>query len=229
MRRVPKPIMKFHLTRFQELLKIHSGLIAVVFLFGAWVLWNGSIAVGDKDQHHVSLNFGNIYLFLGLTSLFFLPTLIGTWREWLGFARKHRLWLFPLTVLSYLFYVKTFLVTHPYNQLPTFEFFLRNRFLGWVVGNDWLNGLYFLFVWAGLMFLATTPFRRSGRWALLACSFAIMAACPLIEQRYYLPTFVLFMLWRKPGSLQLESLQLAYQMAWFGFFVWGVTTNVFML
>lgn len=228
-KRLPKPTLKFHPARFMELLKTNSGLIGVVLLFAAWVFWNGSVAVGDKDQHHVSLNFGNIYLFLGLTSLFFLPSLAGTWRTWMSFARHHRLWLFPLTVLGYIIYQKTFLVTHPYNQVPIFEFFLRNRLLNWIVGNEWLNALYFIPVWTGFLFLATAPFRRANRWAFLACSFAIMAACPLIEQRYYIPTMVLFMLWRKPNSQKLESIQLVYQLAWFGFFLWGVTANVFMI
>lgn len=176
--------------------------------FGAFVLYNGGIAVGDQSRHALGVQVGNLYFALFLVPLTAAaPGLFELWRR----RTALRSWLFAATlVASYLVYRHYFKVEHEYNHQ---HHFLHNELLMRVARHKRTLNLFFAPIALGLAIMWTSSWSRAAFrvWLLLAA--AMMVPESLIEPRYALLPIALFMLMRKDSSPSAERLGAALNAA----------------
>ncbi|MEI7749539.1 MAG: hypothetical protein WCJ25_00890 [Candidatus Moraniibacteriota bacterium] len=175
---------------------------APVFLFFIAFVWqNGGIAIGDKESHVFGLYAGNVYFFLALTGLLFLPIIVATVKNATDAARKRFLTIvLPIGAALGLSFVLLPPVLHKYNLDAHF---LRNLALGQAYGD--YRWLYVLMIVIGI---GTLFFMDLKREYLVIFPFILAGALPslLIEQRYLIVPFVFLLLFRKDSTKKAERL-----------------------
>ncbi|TVQ36920.1 MAG: hypothetical protein EA370_07395 [Wenzhouxiangella sp.] len=178
-------------------------LLVPLLAFVLFVVVNRGVAVGDRLSHQVGGVYpSQIFFMLLVLWLVLLPLHLANLGRIAGLLRS-RLWLVPALVLLGAAYMFSFEVSHHYNLgLP--EFHLRNRVLGWLDG-DWRWRLFAfpLMAWA-LLSVALTPLTSKAALWLFPVTVLAMLPAELIEQRYYIPPLVLWLLLRQAQSRAVE-------------------------
>jgi alpha-1,2-glucosyltransferase len=178
-------------------------------LFVAFVVWNGGVAIGDKDKHPFpSFHLGNVYFCLFVAFFMFLPLHLANVRLIAGRLRSSRL-LLPALVAFFLVYMLTFSNDHVYNQ-GLDSLFIHNRILAYFNQTLTLKALFFLPVACSFLSFAVTPLVRPFGVLLVPITVLYLLPSWLIEHRYYLIPFTLFLLLRMERSAWLENLSAAY-------------------
>jgi len=188
----------------RHLLRCWIFLIGVVALV-LFVLLAGGLSMGEtKSIHPLGLYLGNIWFALLLGWLLLLPLHLANGRRIIQFFR-HGNSVGLLAGLGLLLgcYLLTFHNDHPNNL--DFPEYLHNQLLELVFRNLLLKAAFFLpIAWTVLSLLAT-PLRERTGWLLYP--FWVLSLLPvwMIEQRYALPGFVLFLLLRESAGPRLEA------------------------
>ena len=167
--------------------------------FGLFVLWNGAVAVGGRGAFAAGFHTGNLFLFLALYFVLFLPANVAAFRRRAGRLADPTLWV--LLALAYVLFLTTFRVDHPFNK---FEGFLRNEMLSAVASSLLYKHLFFAFAAAGLIALYLTRLRRTSLYAIYPLALATLLPLRLIEHRYGLPAFVLLLVCREDDPAPVE-------------------------
>jgi alpha-1,2-glucosyltransferase len=167
--------------------------------FALFVLWNGGVAVGGRGAFAAGFHTGNVFLFLALYFVLFLPANAAALRR-----RARRLAdprLLALLALAYVLFLTTFRVDHPFNK---FEGFLRNEMLSVVVSSLLYKHVFFAFAAGGLIALFLTRLRRPSLYLIYPLALATLLPLRLIEHRYGLPAFVLLLVCREDDPAPVE-------------------------
>lgn len=196
----------------------------VGFLVFAYL--NGGVAVGDKTMHEPGIYFGNIYFSLFLFFLIFLPLNIVNLPKIASFTKKHWWKVLLVTGTAFAFYMLKFENDHPYNQVDSF---LRNAVLLEAMKNDWRKALFFVPIIYSVLSLCVTELKQKSFYLLYPLAFIFLTPSWLIEQRYYLIPFTLFLLFKKSGSKLEENITIGYFMILAGVFLVGLVKNWFCL
>lgn len=175
-------------------------ITAVLFLVFVWV--NHGVSIGDRERQQVGFYMGNIYFFLALVGLLFLPILIANFRKIK--ADRHLLWGLGTGLALAAAFIFFPPVMHEYNMKMKF---LRNIVL-WFAYHQYVWG-YALAIFLGSLTLALM---KLGRSALILLPFAAASLVPslLVEQRYAIIPLVLILLLRKELSFKIESVLMVY-------------------
>jgi alpha-1,2-glucosyltransferase len=213
------------------LLALRKGWVFVLLLaaFGIFIWFNHGIAIGDRERHPWGLFTGNIFFMLLLFFIFFLPIHVSKAAAIWGFLKKHKVaWL--MIPLLYFVYVFSFAPTHPYNQATDeFLFFLRNRLLAQMNASLLWKSLFFLPMIYALFTLFVTPLIDRQYYWIYPTSILFVLPSWLIEQRYYLIPFSLFLLSRQRDDSQADYVMLAINIPVAFFLLYGITANKFFL
>jgi alpha-1,2-glucosyltransferase len=157
--------------------------LAGIVLFAGFVLWNGGVAIGDPDAHPpFAFHTGNVFFLLFLFCLLFFPLVVSRLR---GIDWRSLLWV---TAALALFFT-TFEVGHPYNTQWA-DVFLRNRLLALANRDVWHRLAFFVPIGLGVAAIARSRLPVS----LTALTVVYLLPSWLIEQRYYIIPFALFIL-----------------------------------
>jgi alpha-1,2-glucosyltransferase len=173
----------------------------VMAAFMAFVVWNEGVAMSDKHAHPRPFNLANLYFFYLCAWLVFLPHCVE------ALPRIARLLKRPgvaaLVVAAFAAYWTTWSNPHIYNQ-EALRWWLHNEALYWIDRRAWVRALAFVpMAWAAFTLL-TTPLAE-GRFRLLHVVAPVFALLhPLVEQRYYLPAMMLYIVWRAPIGRRWE-------------------------
>ena len=62
--------------------------VVVGLTFALFLVWNGSVVVGDKTHHQMHLHLPQIFYFVSFSFFFSFPYLLGNGRLWLEFVRQ---------------------------------------------------------------------------------------------------------------------------------------------
>lgn len=206
----------------------------VLTSFGAFVVWNGGVVLGDKSNHIPSLHIPQLYYFIAFSTFFGWPVLIsgpggapllfrGVWSRMLG--TKLRCLFNVLVCLAMGVTVKFFTIHHPFllsdNRHYTF-YVWRRIYMFHPLAPYALIPIYLACAWAW--------FLRVGReqtilQTLILPVFVIptLLPTPLLEPRYFLIPYILMrsqVTFIPPWGLVIEGL-------WYGV-VNGVTMSVFL-
>jgi alpha-1,2-glucosyltransferase len=192
--------------------------------FAGFVLWNGGIAVGGRGAFAAGLHTGNVFLFLALYFVLFLPANLFALRR-----RRERLadkLLWALVLGAYLVFLGTFRVDHPFNK---FEGFLRNEMLSAVATNLVAKHVFFAFAAGGLASLYVTRLRRPALYLIYPLALATLLPLRLIEHRYGLAAFVLLLVCREDDPPRVEAAGVGLSMLLSGVLLYGLARGLWML
>ena len=192
--------------------------------FAAFVLWNGGVAVGGRGAFAAGLHTGNVFLFLALYFVLFLPANVFALHR-----RRERLadkCLSALVLGAYLLFLATFRVDHPFNK---FEGFLRNEMLGAVASSLVFKHVFFVFAAGGLAALYVTRLRRPALYLIYPLALATLLPLRLIEHRYGLAAFVLLLVCREDDPPWVEAAGVGLSMVLSAVLLYGLARGLWML
>lgn len=195
--------------------------IFVLICFFIFIQWNNGISMGDKSAHEINkLRFGNIFFCLFLTFAFFFFDILNYRKKIIDLLWKYKL-IFAVSFIAFiLFTFQFYIVDHPYNA--SFEDprgFQHNRFAHLFLLNNWLTFIFGILCFISILFFAVIRFERKEFYLLYLFNFIYLLPIWMIEQRYYLPFFTFFILFKKAEA---ENLSLK----WFNWFVYFVLTII---
>ncbi|MBN8727628.1 MAG: hypothetical protein J0H15_07980 [Xanthomonadales bacterium] len=179
-------------------------LLPVAGFVGFWA-WNGSISLssGQAALHpDLSLHLGNIFFALFLAGVLLPLQVVAGWRDFLG-ATKRRPWLALVPPAVFAVFWWGFHVDNPYNTVWPW-FYIRNGLLLAVDGQPLWRAAFGLVATAAACGLAFTRLRPPGAAWLYVFAAVFLAASWLIEQRYVLVPFVLWLAFREQRGALIE-------------------------
>jgi alpha-1,2-glucosyltransferase len=165
-----------------------------VVAFAIFVYLNGGVAVGDRTNQQVGFFLGNIYFCLFLFFTLFIPLHLKNKEKMWAYVRKNSLVsLIVVSIIasSFLFVPR---VLHLYN---IDAYFLRNDFIKFVYASNWALFAYFISITIAVFSLIVTKLTIKNAWIMYPATFVFLVPSWLIEQRYYIVPFVLFILLRE--------------------------------
>lgn len=175
--------------------------------FAVFLIVNRGVALGDKEHHPAfELRAGNISFALLLAGVVFLPLHIANIPRILTLLRT-RPWVLPLVLAGVTFLWQASTFDHPYNQKDDC---LRNWPLVAAEMHVALRLLFFTAVTGAILSLCVTRLREPAFLLLYPLVVLSLAPSWLIEPRYVIPAFGLFVLFRQPQAPRLERAQLAW-------------------
>ena len=196
-----------------------------VGFFLLFVMVNGGIAVGDRGSNpDFVLQTENLLFMLLCFFVMFLPLILSTLPQ---IARLPPALLVGVLLSSVVLYFGTFRVDHPNNI--GLNYFVRNALLETMNASTGAGVVTSVAIALAVLSLCVIRLRQPVQY--LIYPFAALSVMPswLIEQRYYLPAFTLFMLFRESASPRVERTLLAVNVIMaFCLFV-GVTEGWFFL
>jgi len=209
---------------FVAYLKKYWSFAAGVLLFIIFVALNKGIAVGDKSMHPpFSIQLGNVYFFLFLHFILFLPLHLSNAKNIFHFISKYKIVLLGVA-LFYVVFMFTFHNTHPYNT-QWGNYFLRNRLLILFSCTNVHKIIFFLPVCYAVLSLCVTPLKSKYFWLMYATAFLFLIPSWLIEQRYYMIPFAFFLLMKKEDKKWMEVVTLGVFVLMSAFFYLMIRSN----
>jgi len=182
------------------------GIAAALFVL--FVLVNDGVAIGDRDSHpEMELHTENLLFMLVCFFLMFFPLIVSRLPQ---IARLHPALLIGVALSSAVLFFGTFRVDHPYNHnVITQDIFLRNAMLHATTSSTLARVATSVVIALAALSLFVIRLRQPVHY--LIYPFAALSVMPvwLIEQRYYLPAFALFMLFRESASPSTERAMVA--------------------
>ncbi len=205
---------------------LRHGRVALAGLLGfaAFVAWNGGVAVGDQASHPVQgLQLSNVWLMLALGTALLLPVHVAdaprVARQALARPAETLLGLGLALGLYWL----TFTNSHPYNATDEY---LHNALLAWATSSAGGRLLFFVPVaWMLLSLRAGAVPGWSG--ALLGgATLVLVGSTWLVEPRYYVVPFALYLLLRRPAARAAELCVVAQNAALSAWLLWGIRAGL---
>lgn len=178
-------------------------IFSFIFLVLFFLINSGNIALGDKQYHIVSVHIGNIYLFIFMIFIFFLPIHIYNIRKIFFFiTRQPKYFLFILFINLLFFLLK---IDHKYNQI-SLGGFLHNQFFHILLINIPNKIIGYIITGWTILSCLNIKFINKKMYFLYLFSFLSFVFHWLIEPRYIIPAIAFFILFKEEKSFELESL-----------------------
>jgi alpha-1,2-glucosyltransferase len=193
---------------WRPVVKSATPLIMVGALFVAFVIHNGGVALSASEEQKAGIHVGNVFLGLAGVALLNLPVALASWRRIIPGPQNWRLWAGGVLILAV--WMLLFRVSHPWNAV-TNGYFLRNVLLHTVQLSSLAKAAAVVCVLWGLFMLWMTPLRRQELWVIYPASLLTLMPSELVEPRYILVPWALFLLARPLGSTRVEAINLCWQ------------------
>lgn len=208
-----------------------KGLLYLPIFIGfiAFLIINEGVALGDKNMHNTGLvNVANVYLFLILAWVLFLPLNIQSIGIIFDFFKTHSFLKLLGLIVLFLAYMASFENAHPYNKTHL-HFFLHNGMAHYLTENTLHKALSFIpAIWMVLTLCLMKLQEARFKWVLIVIPFAL-AFHPMIDPRYYLPAFLLIQIIRPPVSRNTEFVTLCAYIMISAYVVLGTIKSYFFL
>lgn len=202
-----------------------SPYLVIFFAFLVFTFINDGVAIGDKERHNSGLiNITNLYLFLLLGWLLFLPLNI----KLLPIIAKtlKKPWIAAAAIAGFFVYITTLTNTHEYN-IERLDYFLHNKIAELLATNTLARGLsYPLALWMLLTLVVMPTPEARFKWILLVIPLAVIFH-PMIEPRYYIPAFLLIQLTRPSMPSIYENGSIVYYILLSGYLTHGIISGTF--
>lgn len=175
-------------------------------LFVLFVIVNGGVAVGDRDNHpDMAFHTENVLFMLVCFFVMFLPLIVSKLPE---ITRLPRAVLFGVPAASAVLFFGTFRVDHSGNTQWQ-DYYLRNAMLEAMTSSPVAGAAASVAIALAVLALCVIRLRQPAHYLIYPFTALSLTPVWLVEQRYYLPTFALFMLFRESGSPRVERTLLA--------------------
>ena len=184
----------FHLINIFKHLKKSWLLASAVVTFVVFAVIHKGFSLGVQEMFPVKLfNMGNIYLLLFIFFVLFLPENILRLKKISWNLKGWRNFLI-LAGAGFIFFMKTMVNTHPFNQtwwfIHNYLIILFNSTLHWKI-------IYYLVIITSLVILKSTELIQKG--FVILYPLVVLSLLPfwMVEYRYYMIPFTLFILFAK--------------------------------
>lgn len=184
--------VKFCFHRLPSIVSVFYPVILVGGMFAAFLVWNGSITVGDKSAHAAVFHWPQLLYFFLVLLVFFIWDLLRTPTVLISELSRHAVLVVPFTAVNG-FLVSRFTYAHLYlisdNRHYTF-YLWKKVFERFALARYLLLPLYYIAVW---FVLGRVLQHKSHLWKLLfvACAGLTVIPAELVEFRYFIiPTTI---------------------------------------
>lgn len=194
-------------TYFKDIILFLFSFIAVLI----FVFINKGATVADKPLAPLSFHLENLFFLLFLFFFLFLPLNIANFSKIIGLVNNkiQFILLFLIEINILLVYILTFKVSHPSNNIPDDNFFMRNIFLSYMTGGIINKIVSFFPIGYSILSLFVTPLIDKKYCLIYPFTFLFLGMLWLVEPRYYLIPFTFFLLFKKSQSFLVEYSTLA--------------------
>lgn len=210
-----------------DTVRVVAPYLLPVTVFIAYWIWNGSISMSSAlavNHPDASLHAGNIYFALFLFALFF-PYPMWSGAKRLLSQRRTALWVIAV-VLLFACFAK---LKGSYDNVVTPEYyFVRNHFIA-MVQHGLPRRVFAALIGLAACSIALTKFEHPSGVLIYPFAAFYLSSSWLIENRYALIPFALWMALRKVQSEKAERCTLLSWIAVCLFLSWGIFNNRFML
>ena len=190
----------------RQLVKRGTSFCIGLLLFLVFVIVNRGVAVGDRNNHpDMEFQTENVLFMLVCFFVLFLPLIVSKLPQ---VARLHPALLVGVPLSSGLLFFGTFRVDHSGNTQWQ-DYYIRNAMLESMTSSPVAGVVVSVAIALAVLSLCVIRLRQPAHY--LIYPFAAVSVIPfwLIEQRYYMPVFTLFMLFRESASPRVERALLA--------------------
>lgn len=206
-------------------------------LFAAFVVYNGGITFGDKENHLVSIHLVQMFYCAAFVALFTFPIWLSknTLRQYSRFAFTNRSGLNLLaTVASYAlihYIIKHFTVVHPFLLADNrhYTFYIYRKILIRKHAEFLLVPAYHFCIWLVVFVLSDCKsllaLKPMGIFAFVGAAAMTLIPSPLFEPRYYIVPLVVFRIFARPKTGNITQSHL-YEFLWY-LFINAVVFTVF--
>ena len=196
---------KIVLRRINEIIDKTWVYILGIEIFFVFFIVNRGIAMGDRLMHPAfQAHTENVFFLLFLFFFLLLPFNILNFKKIIQLI-KEKPWIIALLVLVFIGYLFTFKSTHPYNNGLWVDYYLRNRLIIFFTSSLALKTVFFLPMAYSILSLAVTKFyQKNIPFLLYYFGIAFLLFHWLIDPRYYIVPFAIFLLFRKGESQKTE-------------------------
>ncbi|SMF03613.1 Cation transport ATPase [Alteromonadaceae bacterium Bs31] len=204
--------------------------LVVFLLFVGFVLWNGGVALGDAEHHPISFNLSNLYFFLLVAFVVFLPFNIEQLGNIKALIFKHW-WIVVILAVCFVIYFYTYEHPHKYNR-TSLKFYRHNLFIHYTCDILPLRIASFIpMAWMSLSFVSAVRTSAYGAQLLLLLPFALLSfvPLPLIEQRYYFVALTLFLAMRPSITAWSTAINLFVFVALCAYILFNISRQIFFL
>jgi alpha-1,2-glucosyltransferase len=126
----------------------------------------------------------------------------------------------------FLIYIFTFKIDHPYNIN---QYFLRNKLLVYFTSSIILKILFFIPVAYSILSISVTELYEKSFYLIYPFTILYLIPSWLIEQRYYLIPFALFILFKKEESKLVEYLSIVFYIISSALLFYGIRNELFFI
>ena len=196
-------------------------------VFLAYWAWNGTISLSKTvagGHPDLKLHAGNVYFSLFLFFVFF-PFEVWTGAKQFGAKLRQNPWLLLIPVLIVAFAK----LKGSYDNSQFTDYFIRNWIIQTVRHGDWERWVFAALVGLSACSIAFTRFTVRQGWLVYPFSVFYLSSSWLIENRYSIIPFALWMALRKTESDKADGVRLVAWVLVSQFFVWGIFSRTFML
>jgi len=184
------------------------GYVPVFLAFALFVSLNKGIAIGDAESHQAGFHMGNIYFFLALSGVLFLPLLIASMHRFDALKTRNFL-VFGVGIGTLA--AASFIVFPPVLHMYNFKLaFLRNIIL---------QGAYHQYAWIyasailiGYLAIFLMKFERKDLYLFPFIAVSLLPSL-LVEQRYAIIPLAFILLLRRDGDRKTEYAMVPYFLA----------------
>lgn len=220
---------KFSLDILKEYsVKIWSFILGFL-AFSIFVYLNKSLVfIGEEVHPSFTFHLGNIFFILFLFFFLFLPINISNIPKIIKLFQNNRIFFILLLLTAFTIFILFFKNTHPYNQ-ESYSWFLRNKILLFFNSNIYLKIIFFIPIAYSILSLITIKLYKKAYYLIYPATLLYLLPSWLIEQRYYLIPFILFILFRKKEHRVIEHSLLMIYIALSLLIFLGILDNKFFL
>lgn len=197
----------FKFLRFDDWTFIITHLLLVGSFIG-FVVWNGSIVVGDKEAHVATLHIPQMFYFLLFYGVFSLPHVLSTTISTIKLMFNNK--------LKVIFYMLMFLIIVHYNTIVHPYLLADNRHYTFYVWNRWF-GKYDFAVYASvpiyvfLLFNVYDNVKDNNSITFLfpytLFTFVVLSLQKMIELRYFLIPYIILRMRLSAPSTKLVVIE----------------------
>lgn len=202
-------LIEFIKLNYLKLFKKYFLFILTGILFIIFVIINQGVALGDKEAHPTfSLHTGNIFFMLFLFFIIFLPTIIQHLNYFFKDFKNNYFKFISIGLLIFIIYILTFINNHPYN-IDWGDYFIRNRILIYFTSTLFLKTIFFIPILISIYSLSKMKFYFN-KYLIFLISIIYLLPSWLIEQRYYIIPFTMYLLFIKKEKSKFNIIQSIY-------------------
>lgn len=200
-------------------------LVAGMIAFAVFVLVHGRVGLDAPNQQPTTLSLGNLAISLVTAGILFFPLHLARRPAVFGWLKTHRV-ATALLLLATLAVGLSYVPGHRWNLIPEM---LRNRLIAVLTQDHAWRLLFAAAMAAVVLSVKVTPLVRPAAVLIYPFWFLVLVPVLLVEPRYYMSAFALFLLLRERDDPRQEITLCA----WLAFLsVWlhqGLTAGRFLL